>query len=445
MKQKGYELSNIGDISSAEVFELHRRYLNSGYVKMMDLMDYGRVFYKADGCILEDKEGREYLDMMGGYGSLNLGHNHPAILQSLNELIGKPNLVHNSLSPYAAVLASNLAELTNGELTRTFLCSSGSEAVEAALKLARAATGKSIFIYCKDAFHGKSLGALSVSGRDHYKTLFQPLISNCVEVPFGDIDSLEELLQHEDAAAFILEPIQGEGGVNLPQDGYLQKVRDLCTKYQTLLILDEVQTGMGRTGRMFAYEHEGIVPDILCLAKSLGGGIMPIGACITSNSTHERAYGEMEKCLLHSATFGGNSYACAAAIATIETLVKEGIPKEVEIKGFYLINRLNQLKTKYSSIKDVRGKGLLIGLEFHRDPSRRIGQNISNNSLQHLINGNYALLVTVLMLNRYGILTGYSPSNPDLIRIEPPLTISYNQMDCFVDTLEQIMEGYIHG
>ncbi|WP_018887692.1 aspartate aminotransferase family protein [Paenibacillus massiliensis] len=443
-KQVHYSWKDATDLDVAEVTDLHRQYLNSGYVRMMDLMDYGLVFEKAEGCLLHDLEGNEYLDVMGGYGSLNLGHNHPVVLQSLQELVGKPNLSLNSLSPYAAVLAAKLAQETDGYLTRSFFCSSGSEAVEAALKLARVATGKRRFVYCTDAFHGKSLGALSVAGRENYRAPYAPLLPDCLEIPFGDASALEEVLLLGDVAAFIVEPIQGEGGVHVPPAGYFRQVRALCTQYEALLILDEVQTGLGRTGCMFAYEYEEIVPDVLCLAKSLGGGIMPIGACITTDELHQRAYGDITQCLLHSATFGGNAYACAAALATLDTLHGDQLIEECEAKGSYLLERLHRLKEAYACIKDVRGRGLLLGLEFHRETTNRL-LHASADGLQHIIEGNYAVLVAVRMLKEHRILTGYSPNNPDLIRIEPPLTISYSQLDQFVDALECMLRSFAHA
>jgi putrescine aminotransferase len=439
MEQVKVSLKDTADMSSSEVFELHRKHLNSGYVQMMDLMDYGMIYQKATGCMLEDKDGKEYLDFLGGYGSLNLGHNHPAVLQSLKDLEGRPNLVHNSLSPYPAVLAARLAEETGGELPRAFFCSSGSEAVEAALKLAQAATGRHKLVHCTDAYHGKSLGALSVAGREHYKAPFRPLFPGCIEIPFGDAQALEEVLRQEDAAAFIVEPIQGEGGVHLPPEGYLRLAKEICSRYGTLLILDEVQTGMGRTGKLFAYQHEDMVPDILVLAKSLGGGMMPIGAYLTTDPIHQRAYGGIMECLLHSATFGGNSLACAAAIATLETLHKEQLVEESLAKGNYLLSQLYRLQETHPVIKEVRGRGLLIGVEFHRSASA--DGSYGTDGIQQLVSGNNALSISVRLLKEFRILTGYSPGNPNLIRIEPPLIISYEQIKRFIDTLEHILEA----
>ncbi|MBC7325332.1 MAG: aspartate aminotransferase family protein, partial [Moorella sp. (in: Bacteria)] len=231
-----------------------------------------------------------------------------------------PNLIQSSLGVLAAALAHNLAKITPGDLQRSFFCNSGCEAVEGALKLARAATGRKEIIYCHNSFHGKSFGALSVTGREKYQKPFEPLLPGCAAVPFGDAEALAYELKKERAAAFIVEPIQGEGGINVPPPGYLAQARRLCSQHGTLLIIDEIQTGFGRTGAMFACEEEGAVPDILCLAKSLGGGIMPVGAYITTDEIWKKAYGSMEKALLHTSTFGGNNWAAAAALAALQVI-----------------------------------------------------------------------------------------------------------------------------
>ncbi|MDF2523454.1 MAG: Acetylornithine transaminase, partial [Clostridiales bacterium] len=372
MEETIFTLDDIESFSAIKVAEMHKKYLNKGLVALQSLIKFDKVYNRAENCILTDVDGNEYLDFLGGYGALNLGHNHPRIVEALSKVVQKPNILQTGLNPYAAALAQNLSILNDRVLQRSFFCNSGAEAVEGALKLAKAASRKSRIVYCRNSFHGKTYGALSVTGREKYRKCFKPLLPDCDEVPFGEVEALEQALQRKDAAAFIVEPIQGEGGVNVPNEGYLQRVRELCTYYETFLIIDEIQTGFGRTGRMFAYQHESIHPDILCMAKSLGGGIMPIGAYITTDTIYQKAYGGMEKCLLHTSTFGGNTYACAAALAAIEVLISERLVQQAEEKGQYLLNKLIKLKNKYRNIKEVRGKGLLIGLEFNNKDSSLI-------------------------------------------------------------------------
>lgn len=438
MEKRLYGLDDIGELSPEKIFEMHREYLNSGFTNLIRMMNCDKVFREARGSIIKDSNGNEYIDFLGGYGSLNLGHSHPYVVESLGRLMDKPNLVHTGLNPYPAVLAANLANVTGGILTRSFFCNSGTEAVEGALKLARAATGRKRIIYCKDSFHGKTFGALSVAGREKYKKLFEPLLPDCEEVDYGDAPSLEEKLRTEEAAAFIVEAIQGEGGVIIPPEGYLGQVRKLCTQYDTLLIMDEVQTGLGRTGRMFAYEHEGITPDVLCLAKSLGGGVMPIGAYITTDAVYQKAYGGIGECLLHTSTFGGNTYACAAAIAAIEVLCSENMPQKAEEKGKYIMGKLKPMKDKYNVIKEIRGRGLLIGIEFNAksgENSDRPGAGAGS-----MANEYHAAYVAGRLLNEYNILTAYSTNNPGIIRLEPPLGVTANQIDLLIGAIDSTLK-----
>ncbi|NLT94951.1 MAG: aspartate aminotransferase family protein [Clostridia bacterium] len=427
------------EITEKELRELHREYLNPGLVTTMGLVKFDRLYKEASGCIIKDSQGQEYIDFLGGYGALNLGHNPPEVLKALEKVKNLPNILQASLGVAPAVLAHNLAQITPGDLKRTFFCNSGAEAVEGALKLARIATKKEKIIYCEGSFHGKTFGALSVTGREKYKLPFQPLVPNCHPVPFGDAESLEQALKSGDAAAFIVECIQGEGGIIVPPQGYLKRVRELCTRYNTLLIIDEIQTGLGRTGKMFACEYEDVVPDIMCLAKSLGGGVMPIGAYITTEKIHNSAYGGMDKAILHTSTFGGNNLACSAGIAALEFILKNNLPLEAEKKGQYLLSKLKGLQEMYPIIKEVRGKGLMIGLEL-KGSNNTLLNRLSGGTLENLAHEYFASLVAGQLLNEYHIITAYTLNNPNVIRIEPPLTIEYEQMDKLVWALEDIFQ-----
>lgn len=428
------------DISEKELRNIHKEYLNPGLVATMGLVKFDRLYTEAKGSIIRDNQGQEYIDFLGGYGALNLGHNPPEVLEALEKVKNLPNILQASLGVTAAVLAHNLAQIAPGNLKRAFFCNSGAEAVEGALKLARIASKKEKIIYCEGSFHGKTLGALSVTGRNKYQKHFQPLIPNCHSVPFGCAESLEKALKDGDAAAFIVECIQGEGGIIVPPQGYLKKVRELCSQYEALLIVDEIQTGLGRTGKMFACEHEEVVPDIMCLAKSLGGGIMPIGAYITTEKIHNSGYGSMEKALLHTSTFGGNNLACAAGIAALDTIIKKNLAREAEKKGQYLLERLQKLKDLYPIIKEVRGRGLMIGLEL-KGSNNSILNKLSGGTLENLSHEYFASLVAGKLLNEYHILTAYTLNNPNVIRIEPLLTIEYKQLDTLVEALEEIFQS----
>ncbi len=424
-------------LSYSENLENHKQYLNSALVDYLGLINLYRRYVKAKGTSLWDDQGNEYLDFLGGFGSINIGHNHPKVNEALEKVKELPNIV-NSLYPLPGALAHNLAQITPGNLQRSFFCNSGTEAVEAAVKLAKASTGRDKIIYCDASFHGKSLGSLSFSGREKFKEAFYPLLEWGCKIPFGDVEALEQVLKDGKVAAFIIEPIQGEGGINIPPPGYLKKVREICSRYETLLILDEIQTGMGRTGKMFAFEHEEIVPDILCLAKALGGGVMPVGAIVTTDSIWQKAYGNIDKCLTHTSTFGANTRAMAAALATLEVIEEEILIQQAREKGEYFLDKLNALKDKYNLIKDVRGRGLLIGLEFHSTEgalNKLTGGLVKNLSMDFT-----GALITGELLNRHCIIVAYTFNNPNVIRLEPPLNVTYEQIDYMVGSLKDVLE-----
>lgn len=432
------------ELQQNQVKDLHSRYLNASLVTLFSLINFDTQFVEASGVSVYDAQGNEYLDFLGAYGALNLGHNHPELLTALQRVQSLPNLLQASMNGLAAALAHNLAHLAPGNLQRSFFCNSGAEAVEGALKLARIATGRQKFIYCHNSFHGKTFGALSVTGRDKYQAPFKPLVNECVGIPFGDLAALQQQLSSREAAAFILEPIQGEGGILEPPAGYLTRAKKLCAQYGTLLIADEVQTGFGRTGTFFACEAEDLVPDILCLAKSLGGGVMPMGAYMTGDDVWRKAYGTMEKALLHTSTFGGNTAACAAALKTIEVILKDDLCRQAEEKGDYFMAQLRKLKEKYPLLKDVRGRGLMIGLEFQQPESdgKKYSFKITMNVVNKLAQEYMGSLVAGELFNKHRIITAYTLNNPNVIRLEPPLIVNKEQMDRVLNALEEALANH---
>lgn len=434
-------LDDALSLSREDIVKNHKEYLNSALVQLMGLIDFTRNFVKAEGTKVWDDEGNEYLDFLGAYGAMNLGHNHPKVFQAMEKAFGKPNLLQAALSPLPAVLAHNLAQVTPGNLKHSFFCNSGAEAVEGALKLVRIATGKEPVIYCKGAFHGKSFGALSVTGREKYQKPFEPLLHNFASVPYDDLAALEEALATGQAAAVILEPIQGEGGIIIPHDGYLKGVRELCDKYKAYMIIDEVQTGFGRTGYLFACEKEGVTPDVMCVAKSLGGGVMPIGAYITTEELWNKAYGSVEKCLLHTSTFGGNAMATAAGIAALEIIIEEGLVEKARKNGEYFLARLKELQAKYPIIKDVRGMGLMIGLEFDEPVKKGSFAEKLGGKFINKLSGEYmGALIAGELLNKHHIITAYTLNNPNVIRLEPPLIVTREELDRVLAALEEIFQ-----
>lgn len=423
--------------------EIYKENINPQLAQLLNLLGLSKHFMKAKGTKVWDEKGEEYIDFLGAYGALNIGHNNEFVIEELDKIKEMPNLLQTYINPITTTLAKNLATITPEGLKHTFFCNSGAEAVEGALKLAKIATGKSRIIYCEGSFHGKSMGALSVTGRDKYKKHFAPLVPLAHRIPYGDINELQDTLErYDDIAAFIVEPIQGEGGIIVPPKGYLSTVKELCQQYDVLLIADEVQTGFGRTGYWFACNEEDISPDIMCMAKSLGGGIMPIGAYIASEAVWKKGYGSMEKCLLHTSTFGGNTWASAAGIATIQYIDHHSLDREAKLKGRYFIEKLLALKERYPLLKEVRGKGLMIGLEFQTIGDNRFLKSFLKGRISEILEEYVGGLIATELLNNYKIITAYTLNNPNVIRIEPPLTMSYEEIDLFIKALEDILNKY---
>jgi len=423
--------------SKKEIKEWYREYLNPDLEFTLELVGFDEIYDRAEGCQVY-LGLTPYLDFSGGYGVLNLGHNHPEIIKQIQKIGQRPNILQASLSPLAAALARNLALITPGKLKKSFFCNSGAEAIEGALKIARAATKRTKIIYCENSFHGKTFGALSATGKEKYQAPFSPLVPDFFAVPFGDPEALEKKLKEGGIAAFIVEPIQGEGGIVVPPTGYLKEAERLCREYEALLIIDEVQTGLGRTGTMFACEEEKIEPDILCLAKALSGGLVPIGAYVTTDEIWQKAYGSMENCLLHTSTFGGNALACAAALATIDLLCRDNgkLIAQVREKGGRFLSQLNQLKERYDIIKEVRGRGLLVGIEFNQP-------EILKGKMSEFFQRYFGSLIASQLRQRHRIITTYTLNNPNVIRLQPPLLVSWEELDYVVESLGSVCRlGY---
>ena len=402
------------DRLAQEILAKYERYINPGLVRLCRFANVITAEWEAEGAVVRDIHGKEYLDFSGGPAVFNIGHRHPKVVQAVKEQLDRmPMSVRAMPRKAEADLAELLAQITPGDLQFTFFANSGAEANEGALKLARLATGRTNIVGAVDAFHGKTFGALSASGREKYKTPFEPLVPGFSHVPFGDLETMDRAVTNQ-TAAVILEPIQGEGGVIIPPEGYLRRVREICDRAGALLILDEVQTGLGRTGKMFSCEHWGVTPDMITMAKALGGGVIPIGA-ITGRP---RIWKTLEQNpYLHSTTFGGNPLACTAGVATIQVLLEEHLPERAADLGPYMVERLRELQRRHPTVvKDVRGKGLLIGMEF--------------------IDPDVVLLITADALAR-GLIVFYSLNKQECFRIAPPLIITRQQIDRAVEVLDQ--------
>jgi putrescine aminotransferase len=409
----GNEYSNEIQETVEKTIEDYGRYVNEGLARLFRFLGFTTLEWENSGAVVKDIYGKEYIDC-GGYGVFYHGHRHPRVVDAVKKQLEKFPLSNRMLPQKPVVdLARLLAEVTPGDLQYSFFCNSGAEAVEGALKLSRAYTLRSGIVSTHGAFHGKTFGSLSVSGRELYREQFYPLLPGVVHVPFGDIKTMEKSVNKE-TAAVILEPIQGEGGVLLPPDDYLNEVRDLCNETGALLVFDEVQTGIGRTGKMFACEHWQVIPDIICMSKSLGGGVMPLGAFTTRKEIFEPFN---DNPYLHSSTFGGNPLACAAGCAAIETILQDGLLERSTRLGDHAISRLKQLKEQFPKvIADVRGKGLLIGIEMEDEG---LGGFLVSKLLEH------------------GVLIVVSLNKPKVIRFMPPAVISEEQLDFALNTFAE--------
>ncbi len=417
--------------------ETYARHVNPAFVKLLGVFGYGRVFVRAKDVWLWDHEDRRYLDALAGFGSFNLGHNHPALLGRLREFLDEDvmNLVHVGPSPHMARLAEELASLVPLEIV--LFASSGAEAVEAAMKLARAATRRKGFVSCRGGFHGTNLGTLSIMGEERMRKPFEPLLAECVQVPFGDSEALGQALHGRRVAGFVVEPIQGEGGVIVPPPGYLREARDLCRKYGTLLIADEVQTGLGRTGTIFASD---VMPDILVLGKALGSGMVPISATLASREIHRRAYGSMDRFDLHASTYGGNALGCVAALETLRILKEENLVAGSAARGTRLLEGLRRRLAGHPLVREIRGRGLLVGIEL--GPTD-IGW--ANRVAPFLVKGVakkvFGQWASMQLLER-GILCQPASHRWDVLKIEPPLTIAEPEIDALVDAVADVLADY---
>ncbi len=431
------------------VLENYERHVNPTFTKLLGLLGYGRVWARGEGTRLYDDTGKSYVDMLAGFGATNLGHNHPDLHRALiDALSAMPvHVCHVGPTPHEAAVGERLSRSAGAPFEIGMMSSSGSEAVEAAIKLARAATRRPGVLYCKGGFHGLSIGTLSIMGAPRLRGAFEPLLGNCVAVPFGDLEPLRSALATKKFACFVVEPIQAEAGVIVPPPGYLAAARELCTKSGTQLVFDEVQTGVGRTGTLYAFQGEGVVPDVLVLAKGLGGGIVAVGATLCSRELHQRAYGGLDRFDAHGSTFAGNALACAAAIATLDIVERDQLAERARHLGEYLLTALGARIGKHPLVRDIRGRGLLIGVELGTTATGLLAGFGAKLAALSSRAGRLApppfigQWISVRLLEA-GYLCQPTAHEWDVLKIEPPLTITEAELDAFVDTLGDVLDDY---
>lgn len=406
----------------AQRSSMHSRHLNEQLVRVLKTIGYDVGFQKGQGQYLFDRDGARYLDLLSGFGVFAIGRNHPVLRDALKSVLDSdlPNLVQLDVSTLAGVLAERLLAHVP-YLDKVFFANSGAECVEAAIKFARCATGRPGIVYCDHAFHGLSYGALSLTGDTNFRAGFGPLLPDCTSIPFNDLAALEKALSSRQVAAFVVEPIQGKG-VNMPTDEFLPGAAALCRRYGTLLVADEIQTGVGRTGRFLACEHWNIEPDMVLLAKALSGGHVPVGAVLTRKYVFDKVFNQMDRAVVHGSTFGKNDLAMAAGIATLEVIKAERLVESAAKRGAELRLALTRMVPGYELMKEVRGKGLMIGVEF--GPPKSLRLKASWNVLETANKGLFCQLITVPLFKDHKILTQVSGHGSHTIKLLPPLTIT---------------------
>ena len=423
-------------------YELYGRYLNPQHPKVLHAIGFDKVYERAEGAYLYDTDGNQYADFLSGFGVFAAGRNHPVIRQALHDALDAQlaDWTQFDCGPLPGLLAEKLLAKAPG-LDRVFFCNSGTEAVESALKFARYATGRRRVVYCDHAFHGLTTGSLSINGSAEFRRGFEPLLPD-TSIPLGDLDALAAELRRGDVAALIIEPVQGKG-VHMPPDGFLTAAADLLHDRGALLICDEVQTGMGRTGKFFAYQHDDVDPDIVTVAKTLSGGFVPVGATMAKGWIFEKVYSSMDRVLVHDTTYGSNAAAMAAGLATLAVIDDEQLVGNAERTGAAMKQALRDLAGAYEMLADVRGRGLMIGFEFGKPSSLKL--RTSWNMLQTARRGLFAQMVVVAMFERHHVLTQVSGDHMEVIKLLPTLTIGMEEVTMFTEAFADVMKDAHRG
>jgi len=430
---------SIADLFSQhfdDKFDLHEQHLNNQMVRVLRTIGYDRNYKKAVGQYLYDEDNNEYLDLLSGFGVFAVGRNHPTVINALKETLSLelPNLVQMDVSLLSGLLAEKILATTPDNLSKMFFSNSGTEAVEAAIKFARYTTKRERIVHCEHSFHGLTLGALSLNGEEIFKEGFGPLLPHCNAVPFNDLDALEKALSSKDVAAFIVEPIQGKG-VNVPDDNYLPEVERLCKKYGTLFVADEIQTGLGRSGKFWAIDHWNVKPDMILMAKALSGGFIPVGAVAMTKNIMDTVFNRMDRAVVHGSTFSKNNMAMAAGLATLQVMEDEKLVENSAKIGEDIINAINAMTNQYEFLKEARGKGLMIAVEFQSPKSLKL--KAAWAMLEAANKGLFCQMVTIPLFKEYRVLTQVAGHGMNVVKLLPPLNLTHKDRDWIVDSFDK--------
>ena len=423
---------------AGENFDLHEEHLNTQMVRVLKTIGYDRIYTRAKGPYLYDKEGQEYLDLLSGFGVYALGRNHPTVIEALQDVLTSelPDMVQMDVSLLSGLLAEEILKKCPAHLTKMFFCNSGTEAVEAAIKFARYTTKRDGVVYCDHGYHGLTMGALSLNGENVFREGFGPLLPGCASVPFNDLGALERALKNKDVAAFIVEPIQGKG-VNMPADDYLPEAQKLCKKYGTLFVADEIQTGIGRTGKFWAIEHWDVVPDMICMAKALSGGFIPVGGVAMSTQVMDAVFNRMDRAVVHGSTFSKNNMAMAAGLAALKVIDEENLVDNAARQGERLRAGLEVLIDKYELFQAVRGKGLMVALEFGSPKS--LSLRAAWTMLETANKGLFSQMITIPLFKNHRILSQVAGHGMNVVKFLPPLVINDKDTDWILEALDDVI------
>jgi ornithine--oxo-acid transaminase len=429
----------ISNVNSA-IGALYSEHVNPQWVRLLDLLEMNVRYEHCSGSELFTADGRRILDFLSGYCVHNAGHNHPSVTAALRDELERnsPAMIQTHVAERAGELGQKLCRRAGGRLTKVFFGSSGSEGVEAAIKFSRAHTKRSGLLYADGAFHGLTCGALSLMGDSFWREGFGPLLPDTEAIPFDDVDALARKLASKRFAAFIVEPIQSEAGVRVPSPEYFRTAQSLCRRYGTLLVLDEVQTGMYRTGPFLAAQRYGMDPDMVVLAKAMSGGLVPVSATLMTEAIYDSVYGSLRRAIIHTSTFSENGLAMRAALATLEVLEVEELGDRAVEAGEQLRTRLQEVLGGYEMVKAVRGEGLLLGIEFTAPRSLRL--RIAFEAFMHIHPAMFGQILVMRLFRDRGILTQICGNNFMVLKVAPPLVIADNQINEFVSAIEEVVE-----
>jgi ornithine--oxo-acid transaminase len=432
-----FSVRELLDRHAGDELDLHARTVNPQFVRMLRTIGFDRSWARAEGAHLYDADGTRYLDWLGGFGMYNVGRNNPRVRAALVEALelDTPGKLALGVNPLGAILAEELLRRAPAGLGRVLFTSSGTEAVEAAIKIGRAATGRTRVLSVERGFHGFTLGALSASGEPAFSDRFGPLVPAFSRVPFDDLDALEAELRGDDVALFLVEPVIGHG-VDLPTAGYLEAAQELCRRHGTLFCVDEVQTGFGRTGRVFALEHWGLEPDVVTVAKSLSGGYVPVGATLFRPEVFDAVFDSMEHSMSHGSTFQPNDLAMVAGLAALHELDSEGLVERSARMGELLLERTRPLVERYDVVKDVRGLGLMWAIELG-EPER--SGRTTYRLIERMQPALFSQLVVVPLFTDHRILSQVAGHGLNVIKGLPPLVLTEDDLDWFVTSLDETL------